>query len=414
MGTHPIFESDFDCLTEMVIERIYCGIQNYAWGKVGASSKVAQLATNADNNFSVGDSTPYAELWMGTHPKAPARLARNEQKLSDFISSKPERLGDVIRSNFGDNLPFLLKILSVNQALSIQAHPNKKHAEILHVKDPAHYPDSNHKPEMCIALTEFTGLCGFRPQNETVQFLLNVPELAVLIGDIDLKNASPEVYPKLLKNAFTKLMNTPKEEISAKANALVARMKTNSDSDADSKYLKSLLLTLNEKYSGDVGLFNIYFLNYVVLQPGEAMFLRANLPHAYLSGDCVECMACSDNVVRAGLTPKFMDVDTLCEMLDYTPKNANANKFTAQSCVNGVSTFNPDVPDFAVQQIELQEGKYHLASVSSASITIVTSGKAKINDQHIEAGLVFYQSSNQSLEMNIEEDIVAYRAFVQA
>ena len=67
-----------------------------------------------------------------------------------------------------------------------------------------------------------------------------------------------------------------------------------------------------------------------IIQPGEAMFLRANLPHAYLSGDCVECMACSDNVVRAGLTPKFMDVETLCEMLDYTPKNANANKFTAQ------------------------------------------------------------------------------------
>lgn len=65
------------------------------------------------------------------------------------------------------------------------------------------------------------------------------------------------------------------------------------------------------------------------------MFLRANLPHAYLSGDCVECMACSDNVVRAGLTPKFMDVPTLCSMLDYTPKSATANKFTAERSVQG-------------------------------------------------------------------------------
>ena len=60
------------------------------------------------------------------------------------------------------------------------------------------------------------------------------------------------------------------------------------------------------------------------------MFLKANLPHAYLSGDCVECMACSDNVVRAGLTPKFMDVPTLCQMLNYEPKSADANKFTAE------------------------------------------------------------------------------------
>ena len=70
-----------------------------------------------------------------------------------------------------------------------------------------------------------------------------------------------------------------------------------------------------------------------LLQPGEAMFLKANLPHAYLSGDCVECMACSDNVVRAGLTPKFMDVPTLCQMLNYEPKSADANKFTAERLI---------------------------------------------------------------------------------
>lgn len=394
-------------------EPIFCGVQNYAWGKVGNTSKVARLAVHAEKDFVIDESKPYAELWMGTHPKSPAVLSSTGERLSDHISANPEsELGKHVTEKFGSNLPFLLKILSVNQALSIQAHPNKKHAEELHAKDPAHYPDANHKPEMCIALTEFTGLCGFRPQNETLGFVNSIPELKELIGNIDL--SSEEGYSDNLKKAFTNLMQHSKDTIIEKANALVDRVTADTSADAEAKYLKTLLLKLNVKYSGDIGLFNIYFLNHVNLKPGEAMFLRANLPHAYLSGDCVECMACSDNVVRAGLTPKFMDVPTLCSMLDYTPKSANANKFTAESDENGIKTFNPDVPDFSLQQISYPTGSYVLPPVESASITILVSGKAKINNQHCEAGLVFYQSSNNSLEMNIEEDIVAYRAFVQA
>lgn len=395
-------------------ERIYCGVQNYAWGKIGSTSKVARLATQAEKNFTLDEGAPYAELWMGTHPKSPATVPKTGERLADFIAANPEaELGKHVTEKFGNNLPFLLKILSVNQALSIQAHPNKKHAEELHSKDPAHYPDPNHKPEMCIALTEFTGLCGFRPQSETIQFVNSIPELKELIGNVDL--SVEENYPENLKKAFTNLMQTPKDIIIQKANALVERAKSDSSDDAEGKYLKSLLLTLNEKYSGDIGLFNIYFLNHVKLQPGEAMFLRANLPHAYLSGDCVECMACSDNVVRAGLTPKFMDVPTLCEMLDYTPKSANANKFTAESEKDCVKTFNPDVPDFSLQQIISPAGQFTLQSVESASITILVEGKIRVGDsESFESGLVFYQSANETLQLQIEDKMVAYRAFVQA
>ena len=120
---------------------------------------------------------------MGTHKKAPAHLWNNAQKLSELISANPDgELGPKIISKFGSQLPFLLKILSVDRALSIQAHPNKSAAEILHERDPAHYPDANHKPEMCIALTDFTGLCGFRPAEETAKFTNCVPELTHLIG----------------------------------------------------------------------------------------------------------------------------------------------------------------------------------------------------------------------------------------
>jgi len=86
---------------------------------------------------------------------------------------------------------------------------------------------------------------------------------------------------------------------------------------ADRTPADGLLLTLAGQYPGDVGCFAAYLLNQVTLQPGEALFLPANEPHAYLSGDCVEVMATSDNVVRAGLTPKFKDVPVLVKMLTY-------------------------------------------------------------------------------------------------
>jgi len=81
--------------------------------------------------------------------------------------------------------------------------------------------------------------------------------------------------------------------------------------------LEELLLRLNSQFPGDVGCFCVFFLNYLTLEPGQAIFLAANMPHAYLSGDCVECMATSDNVVRAGLTPKYRDVNLLINMLTY-------------------------------------------------------------------------------------------------
>merc|ERR1711970_69005 len=294
------------------------------------------------------------------------------------------------------------------------AHPSKKHAEELHARDPAHYPDGNHKPEMCVALTKFTGLCGFRPQHETCAFVNAIPELAALLGDAKL-DVDGDVYPGELKKAFSALMNTEKSVITEAVNSFVSRVQADSSADTETKYLKSLLLTLNEKYAGDVGLFNIYFLNHVNLEPGEAMFLRANLPHAYLSGDCVECMACSDNVVRAGLTPKFMDVSTLCDMLDYAPNTADGFKFTAESELNGVKTFNPDVPDFALQEIKLSSGNTTLAPVDSASITIVTAGTGTMtgaSNIDLSAGVVVYMSAGERVELTIESNLTAYRAFV--
>lgn len=401
----------------MVVERLSCAANNYAWGVVGDKSTVAQLATNAVKDFKVDNAEPYAELWMSTHPKGPAKMWDRGIALDEHIKQTDGAdLGGRITDDFGKKLPFLLKILSVNKALSIQAHPNKSLAEVLHAKDPAHYPDDNHKPEMCIALTEFSGLCGFRPASETVAFLDLVPELARVLGN-DIVSAmkaakdDSEEYPKALRLGFTALMKADKSSINSEVSKLITRI---TSSDKPVEHVESeLVLRLNKEFPGDVGIFVVYFLNHIQISPGEAMFLKANLPHAYLSGDCVECMACSDNVVRAGLTPKFMDVETLVEMLEYAPNKADSFKFKAESDDGTVRVFNPDIPDFSLESIRLVDGSLKLSARDSASIMIVTSGNGSIGEMASPRGAVFYASAGEEINLTVVNGPVEiYRAFV--
>lgn len=147
--------------------------QKYHWGKLGSESEVYQLIEaqgEATNN-----TERYAELWMGAHVKSPSVFSLNGENSENLYNLAPK-------------LPFLLKVLSVDTALSIQAHPNKQHAEELHANFPDVYKDPNHKPEMCIALTKFEGLCGFRKLDEITHFLRNVPKLAEICQIQEVNN----------------------------------------------------------------------------------------------------------------------------------------------------------------------------------------------------------------------------------
>lgn len=101
-----------------------CAVQNYKWGKKGLTSKVALLLKSANVDYLVETEKPYAELWMGTHPNGPSKL-KNSQLLSALLKEHPEYLGSTVVERFGNDLPFLFKVLSVNEALSIQVHPSK-------------------------------------------------------------------------------------------------------------------------------------------------------------------------------------------------------------------------------------------------------------------------------------------------
>src|ERR1700712_5692442 len=120
---------------------------------------------------------------MGTHPSNPSKDVATGRSLLDLVQDNQALMSSAVSKRYEQKLPFLFKVLSINKALSIQAHPNKKLAEQLHAKDPKNYPDDNHKPEMTIAVTPFDGLCGFRPLVEISHFLSSVPALRKLVGE---------------------------------------------------------------------------------------------------------------------------------------------------------------------------------------------------------------------------------------
>ncbi|XP_018414423.1 PREDICTED: mannose-6-phosphate isomerase [Nanorana parkeri] len=409
-----------------------CAVQDYAWGKLGSSSEVARLWASGDPKRQIEPNKPYAELWMGTHPKGDAVILHSSvahKTLGQWIAAHPDCLGSKVREAFNDQLPFLFKVLSVRLALSIQAHPDKALAKKLHAQFPQHYPDDNHKPEMAIALTPFRGLCGFRPIYEIVAFLRDVPEFRALIGQdaaqqleaiaVDLSK-DVEVR-KALQKCFTCMMQRSKEEYAEQLKLLVQRVTQQVQGGEDVSYcIGVLLLTLNSQFPGDIGCFAIYFLNVITLQPGEAMFLGANEPHAYLEGDCVECMACSDNTVRAGLTPKFIDVDTLCEMLTYTSAPA-ANKLFTPTPFSGDThalLYNPPVSDFTVIKIEVPSSvsQYHVQALDSASILLVVRGQASGQGSYanfnLTSGSILFISANESLTLNVDpsHSLLLFRA----
>lgn len=294
--------------------------KHYAWGPTTSIPDLLGFPATSE---------PVAESWMGAHPSAPSRVtaADGETGLDMVIAADAGTLmGPDVVARFGPALPYLLKIIAAVRPLSLQVHPDLEQARRGYAEEEAagvpldaphrNYRDSNHKPELIYALTSFEALCGFRAPRRTAELLKGL-DTALARRLRDLLTAQPSAEG--IRAAFTQLLEqatrpTP-EEVSEVAEACDARLDTGSPSmRAD----RTVVLLANA-YPGDPGVVVSLLLNAVTLRPGDAMFVPAGGVHAYLHGMGVEIMASSDNVLRAGLTPKHVDVGELLSHVDYVP-----------------------------------------------------------------------------------------------
>ncbi|GFP57118.1 hypothetical protein ACSS6W_004316 [Trichoderma asperelloides] len=432
--------------------RLQCGVNSYEWGKKGSESAAARYAAATPSaDLTIQADKPYAELWMGTHPSNPSKDLNTGRTLLDLCAENQSLLSEPVSARYGAKLPFLFKVLSVNKALSIQAHPNKKLAEQLHARDPKNYPDDNHKPEMAIAITPFEGLCGFRPLGEVAHFLETVKPLRALVGEAEAsqfiqaakeQGGDEASKKKALQKAFGGLMSSSSDDIDREIASLVALAKSEGADFAaggvpstKGDVLVELVTRLHGQYGSDIGIFVLFFLNFVTLQPGEALFLVADDIHAYVSGDIIECMAASDNVVRAGLTPKFKDVSTLVDMLTYNYAPIDEQKMnpteypyatlnrTAYSSGSAVMLYDPPIEEFSVVRSLLRgEGaKATFDPLEGPSIVICTNGKGTIAvgeaKHEIEEGHIYFVGSAAELILESavgqEEEFTTFKAFCE-
>ncbi|KAJ8473188.1 hypothetical protein ONZ51_g8024 [Trametes cubensis] len=424
--------------------RLKAATQEYDWGKSGSASLAARLGQNAiGHGFQIDENKSYAEIWMGTHPNGPAHLFNDPStSLLSLISSDPPfYLGDALRKWPSTvQIPYLFKVLSIKKALPLQAHPDKGLAERLHSKDPSNFVDSNHKPEIAVAIgeplkatstgaesdhghvgdedTAFTGFVGFRPLEDIKIFLQKVPELAYAIGDAMLVasftqnpsiNNLKQVYGTLLRRGVE-----ARDEVASAISKLEQRIKKGGSLDVpDGDELARLVLKVNAQYPGDAGvLATTFFMNFAELKKGEGIYIGADEVHAYLEGDIIECMATSDNVVNAAFdAPESLasQVQTFVDMLTYTARPVShwalPREAYPHSREGRTIKYDPPLEEFIVLGTMLDNKsakEERLGAVGGPTIGIVTKGKARITVSRDheqleldEGGVVFIPPGNE-------------------
>ncbi|XP_012161053.1 mannose-6-phosphate isomerase [Ceratitis capitata] len=369
------------------------------WGKKGSNSLVAQIAKLNDETFKIDENMHYSELWIGSYASGAGRI-----KTSGTALPK--------------ELPFVMKVVSINKALNIEMHPTKADAEVLHVKEPKLYKDPNHRPEMIIALTPFVGLCGFRPLAQIKAILTDIyPLKAVAVENSDDFDRLAADDALGLRNCYTKLIATDGEEISKCINII--------SSDFGKELCNFDVLEIFNKlkndFPNDIGVLSIFFLNIVRLEPGEALFIGANELHAYLSGDCVECVACSDNVLRAGLTNKYRDIKNLVNLVDCKSVAAEDKVLKPLPIDEHCLLFKAPVEDFLVIKLTLahSDPEYIWKIQQTPAILLVLSGQRLLsgkafNQLLLKRGSILYLPFEVGTELHfsvsgeIEEEFLAY------
>lgn len=361
------------------MDRLANTVRPYAWGSTTALPELLGTAPTGE---------PQAEMWMGAHPGAPSRVDRGAGPLSlaEVIDAAPEtELGPEAVRAFGPRLPFLLKLLAAGSPLSLQVHPDLEQAREGFADeerrgvpiDAGHrnYKDANHKPELLVALTPFDGLCGFRHPARSADLLagLGVDDLKPYV---DILRASPE--EDALREVLTAVLSAEHHALAGTVEQAAVAADRLAQEDGPHAGDYAAYAAIAHHYPGDPGVLAAMLLNHVRLQPGEALFLGAGIPHAYLSGLGVELMANSDNVLRCGLTPKHVDVPELLRVVRFESGDAGVLRPEA---VDGEEIYETPIDEFRLSRFVLAPGAAPRPLVSrTPQILLCTAGTVRLRD----------------------------------
>ncbi|MFJ7593497.1 mannose-6-phosphate isomerase, class I [Streptomyces sp. NPDC097617] len=373
------------------MDRLTNTIRPYAWGSTTAIPTLLGVEPTGE---------PQAELWMGAHPGAPSRLDRGagEQALSDVIAADPEgELGAATVAKFGPRLPFLFKILAAGAPLSLQVHPDLYQARagfedeerrgVPVDAEHRNYKDPNHKPEMICALTAFDGLCGFRPPLEAADLLAGL-DVDSLKPYVDLLCAHPE--EAALREMLTAALTADRAETARTVHEVAAAVTRLGGPYAP-------YATLVHHFPGDPGVIAAMLLNHVRLQPGEAMFLGAGVPHAYIDGLGVELLANSDNVLRAGLTPKHVDVPELLRIARFEPGDPNLLRPEG----DGEEVYVTPIDEFRLSRFLLAPGgASQVLPDGTPQILLCTAGSPQVGELALTPGESVFVPAGEKVELS--------------
>jgi mannose-6-phosphate isomerase len=326
--------------------------QSYAWG---SHTAIAELQGRP-----APTAPPEAELWMGAHQSAPSRVALpgGRTTLDAVIAADPVgELGMRCAAEFGGRLPFLLKVLAAEKALSIQVHPSREQAEAgfraenergLAPGDKArNYVDDWPKPEILCALTPFEVLAGMRTPQDAATLLraLAVTELDPVVAIL-----ASATGPRELTDTLAAILAWPAAERGSLVDGVVSACARLAEQGGPYAAACAATVRIAGEHPGDLGVIASLLLRHSVLAPGQAVFLPAGGLHAYLHGTGVELLANSDNVVRAGLTPKHIDVP---ELLKLTDPAVAVPAIEPRPLGDGVSVYDSPAPEFRLYRAEL-------------------------------------------------------------
>ncbi|KAL8827091.1 MAG: hypothetical protein Q9170_007154 [Blastenia crenularia] len=400
--------------------QLQCSCNNYPWGKKGKESLSATLCAKTPNTgFQIEDDKEYAEMWMGDYPVLPAKDLKTGEELHKIVDENREQLlGKSCIEKFGGVVPFLPKILSIAKALPLQIHPDKELSEKLHKKEPEKFTDTNHKPEIAIALGPFEVFAGWKDQDDIQALFGTLPPLERF-----LPNQNAKFNDETLKQICQKILTASDQEIATAQEELAKIPKEKYGKQA---YILDLLPGLQEQYSKeDPGnLVALLTMNFLSLSAGDAIYVPADAPHAYLSGNIVECMARSNNVLNTGFCPRADrdSIDLFTAALTFSPHNAEEVKLgtsrTNKSKNGKTVEYAPPMSEFNMLKTSLKEGEREtIRAIAGPSVVFATSGSGRMTAHEqthdINEGYIFFVGQGVEVTYEVSGGLEVYQAYAE-